>query len=268
MVGIVPRTRRSAPHRTQNIIGSTPPRAFTLTDVLVSITVIGVLMSLLLPALSMVRETTRKVVCSSNLRQVGLGLAMYADDFRDQLPPATSLNYSVQRAPNPNPVPIPPAPSQLMTLRNATVNGWDGLGRLYPAQYAGVAGVYYCPSHKGEHPNSRYAGLWSRPSGVLVGNYQYRVEAANARVPLRSFDAEDSLLTDGLRTRLDFNHLIGCNVLRADIAVVWYRDDSARVLNSLAVSSGPETAAMADEAISEAFRLIDNETVVTTNRGG
>ncbi|MCQ6498005.1 type II secretion system protein, partial [Vibrio parahaemolyticus] len=50
---------------------------FTIIDVLVSIAVIAVLISILMPSLSLVRETTRRLVCSSNIRQHGMGLAMY-----------------------------------------------------------------------------------------------------------------------------------------------------------------------------------------------
>ena len=54
-------------------------RAFTLVELLVVIAIIGLLVALLLPALARAREAAREAVCKSNLRQIGLGMHMFAD---------------------------------------------------------------------------------------------------------------------------------------------------------------------------------------------
>ena len=56
---------------------------FTLVELLVVVAVIVILLSLLLPALGMARETARSGVCMSNQRQCGLALQSYANDFDD-----------------------------------------------------------------------------------------------------------------------------------------------------------------------------------------
>ena len=62
--------------------------AFTLVELLVVIAIMGVLASLLLPALNTAREKGRRVACASNLRQIGIAIQLFANDNNNKTPPA------------------------------------------------------------------------------------------------------------------------------------------------------------------------------------
>src|SRR5437762_2570583 len=74
-------------HRSQKRRLSANERAFTLVELLVVIGIIGLLAGLLMPALSGAQQKARQSKCLNHIRQLGLALTMYADDFDGQFPP-------------------------------------------------------------------------------------------------------------------------------------------------------------------------------------
>lgn len=184
-----------------------------MTELIVVLAVTTLLTGLLLPALSRVRENLNRVVCSSNMRQLGLAMTMYGRDHKDRLPYSREL---VVRG----------LPQELMVAHLHEPDQWDGLGLLYSGGYLTSQECFYCPSHHGEHPVDRFD--WRFPDGQRIyTNYHYagHVTWQEPRMRRRIDDDDGIILAaDGFRTREDMNHDTGMNILRGDGSVRWFDD--------------------------------------------
>jgi prepilin-type N-terminal cleavage/methylation domain-containing protein len=109
-------------NRKQNKSGR---RGFTLIELLVVIAIIAILAAMLLPVFAQARESARRAVCTSNLRQIGMALQMYATDHSERVPSpgASGREWASQVVPYVGSTQIFVCPSDSNTSGEPTIGG-------------------------------------------------------------------------------------------------------------------------------------------------
>jgi prepilin-type N-terminal cleavage/methylation domain-containing protein/prepilin-type processing-associated H-X9-DG protein len=85
--------KRQADERTELGAMRRPGAGFTLIELLVVIAIIAILAAILFPIFARAKESGRRTTCSSNLRQIYVGLSMYLDHYNYVMPPSAPINF-------------------------------------------------------------------------------------------------------------------------------------------------------------------------------
>jgi len=176
------------------------PSGFTLVELLVVIAIIGVLVALLLPAAQAARESSRKMQCGNNLRQLGLAVQNYQDSNRILPPAQLFVPSKAALGSGPSSDPDALASSGFVAIlafheETSLYENWNfSKGPLTSPNLdltTRVLPIHRCPSMNLQELNGASCGNKPRPSSysLSTGSYYrgvYRNPATNTDEPLHN----------------------------------------------------------------------------------
>ncbi|MDA1261747.1 MAG: type II secretion system protein [Planctomycetota bacterium] len=208
------------------------PRGFTIIELLITLSIVAILLSIMMPGLKAARESANRIQCSSNLRQIGLAIYLYAFQNGERLPETIFDNEGLEKS------------GEMMALTTGSMSNpelekqWDGLGLLIGDGYKFLdnSRCLYCPCHRGTHNHSQLVGDAKSSPVRLYSNYHFRGDTDIATQQHRFLflqSSDNCLVADGMREESDINHKTGTNTLRGDISVRFWSDNSKLLRNTM-----------------------------------
>jgi len=180
-------------------------RAFTLIELLVVVSVIGLLVAMLVPAVQAAREAARRIQCANNLHQLGLAISGY-ESASGVLPPGFGPNgFSLHAR-------ILPFLDGL-AIYNSVNHALDqGAGENHTARTSQID-AFLCPSDR----RASTQAVWSNYSGNAGCGYQrygYNGAISSAAQPLAVASFTDGLSNTALMSEIILGDMVGTDPRR------------------------------------------------------
>ena len=150
-------------------------QGFTLIELLVVIAIIAILAAILFPVFARAREKARQTSCLSNVKELSLGVLMYAQDYDETITPS-ALWYTPWNG------------------TTGKLNWWEGM--IFP--YTKNSQIYLCPS--GDHYGMWYPDMSVAPFSPAVTDYNVCDWTMGQRLAKYAQPANTLLIFDGQST--------------------------------------------------------------------
>jgi len=222
-------------------------KGFTLIELLVVIAIISILAAMLLPSLSRAREQARRTSCKNNLKQLGLALLMYSNDYSGSFPTGgthlhdMTLLWSMGYARDPNVFECPSASYEAQSILQGETFGfgiggvldWDRAMYLqwgwmdWERDMAGAGTAYGYDNTKRDDDAPMVAIMADRPFATegnqksAWGWWGYSGEAAYRWVDNVTWELPDNAGDSPFDANSPNHNFEGQNVLYVDGHVIW-----------------------------------------------
>ena len=204
--------------------------AFTLIELLVVIAIIAILAAILFPVFARARENARRSACQSNLKQIGLGVAQYTQDYDEKYPAQISSSVpDFATSTTPNYInQIQPYIKSLQLFRCPSAS--DLTGTPAPTDTSATSypynGVFSGYSNGGVVGGIRSVSSIQSPS-TIIQFHEYATSNQSQTRPRYNAPSDPAIWRDWMgNADFDNNHFDGANFLFADGHVKFRRRDT------------------------------------------